>query len=68
MNDDTINVCFRCPEVDAALAEEHCKLNDISMSDYITQALLMYIDLGIRDGLIAPFTPENTTTKSHLHG
>lgn len=45
MNDDLITLSYRCTQEDADTIRGLCKSNDMTVSDLITQALLMYLDL-----------------------
>ncbi len=48
MNDDLITLSYRCMADEADTLLALCESNDISVSDFITQALLMYLDIVAR--------------------
>lgn len=49
MNDDLITLSYRCLPEEADDLLNMCECNEMSVSDFITQALLMYLDIAARN-------------------
>lgn len=60
MKDDRTTLTYRCPEEDFDTLCELCEQNDMSPSDFVTQALLMYTDLAEKQGFMPAPTAQNT--------
>ena len=66
MNDDLITLSYRCTQEDADTIRELCKINGLTVSDLITQALLMYLDLA--EPRLVPLTSSTYTRIFTTHG
>ncbi|MBR5213315.1 MAG: hypothetical protein IKV92_03545 [Akkermansia sp.] len=67
MKIDYATLNFRCPDEDFDTMCELCEQNEISPSDYITQAILMYTDRAEQEGLF-PTSAKAESTSTITHG
>ena len=65
MKIDYTTLNFRCPEEDFDTMIELCEQNDMSTSDFITQAILMYTDFAEKEGDSTPAAKTKNANTTH---